>query len=57
MNGKQKHQKKVIKMELQMLFDGLKLLQYMKKAAIKAGTKILKSNMCAVAKYLVDGIC
>jgi hypothetical protein len=41
--------------EIRMLFEELKVLQVVKRASIKAGTKILKSHMFVVAKYLASG--
>jgi hypothetical protein len=46
---------KAIKSELKMLFAELKALRCIKRAAIKAGTKILKSHMFVVEKYLANG--
>jgi hypothetical protein len=45
----------VIKAELRMLFEELKALRCVKRASIKAGTKILKSHMFVVEKYLANG--
>jgi hypothetical protein len=44
-----------IKAELRMLFEELKALRCVKRASIKAGTKILKSHMFVVEKYLANG--
>ncbi len=44
-----------IKAELQMLFVDLLALRAVKRAAIKGGTKILRSYMFIVAKYLASG--
>ncbi len=44
-----------IKAELRMLFEELKALRCVKRASIKAGTKILKSQMFMVEKYLANG--
>jgi hypothetical protein len=44
-----------IKAELRMLFEELKALRCVKQASIKAGTKILKSHMFMVEKYLANG--
>jgi hypothetical protein len=44
-----------IKAELRMLFEDLKALHCVRRASIKAGTKILKSHMFVVEKYLADG--
>jgi hypothetical protein len=38
-----------------MLFKDLKVLRAVKRASIKAGTKILKSHMFVVTKYLASG--
>jgi hypothetical protein len=46
---------KAIKAELTMLFQDLKALRAVKRASIKAGTKILKSHMFVVTKYLASG--
>jgi flagellar motor protein MotB len=46
---------KAIKAELMMLFKDLKVLRAVKRASIKAGTKILKSHMFIVTKYLASG--
>jgi len=46
---------KAIKTELKMLFQDLKALRVVKRASIKAGTKILKSHMFVVSKYLASG--
>jgi hypothetical protein len=46
---------KAIKAELTMLFKDLKALRAVKRASIKAGTKILKSHMFIVIKYLASG--
>jgi hypothetical protein len=46
---------KAIRAELNMLFDELKALKIVKSASIKVGTKILKSHMFVVAKYLASG--
>jgi hypothetical protein len=43
---------KAIKAELMTLFQDLKALRGVKRASIKAGTKILKSHMFIVTKYL-----
>jgi hypothetical protein len=45
-----------IKAELRMLFEELKALRCVKRASIKAGTKILKSHMFVVEKYLANGL-
>jgi hypothetical protein len=45
----------VIKAELKMLFEDLKALRCIRRAEIKAGTKILKSHMFLVEKYLANG--
>ena len=44
-----------IEAELKMLFEELKALRCVKRAVIKAGTKILKSHMFIVEKYLANG--
>jgi hypothetical protein len=44
-----------IEIELNMLFDELKALLSVKRASILAGTKIPKSHMFVVAKYLASG--
>jgi hypothetical protein len=44
-----------IKAELRMLFEELKALRCVRRVSIKAGTKILKSHMFVVEKYLADG--
>jgi hypothetical protein len=44
-----------IKAELKMLFEDLKALRCVRRAEIKAGTKILKSHMFVVEKYLANG--
>jgi hypothetical protein len=44
-----------IKTELKMLFEDLKALRCVKRAEIKAGTKILKPHMFVVEKYLANG--
>ncbi len=46
---------KAIKIELRMLFEELKVLRPVRRAAIKGGTKILRSHMFLVEKYLADG--
>jgi hypothetical protein len=46
---------KAIKIELRMLFEELKALRPIRRAAIKGGTKILRSHMFLVEKYLADG--
>jgi hypothetical protein len=46
---------KAIKAELSMLFDELYALRVVCRASIKAGTKILKSHMFVVEKYLATG--
>jgi hypothetical protein len=46
---------KAIKVELGMLFNELKALRAVRRASIKAGTKILKSHMFVVEKYLASG--
>jgi hypothetical protein len=46
---------KVIRAEIRMLFEELKAFWVVKRASIKAGTKILKSHMFVVAKYLASG--
>jgi len=46
---------KAIKEEIKMLFGDLKALRAVKRASIKAGTKILKSHMFVVAKHLASG--
>jgi hypothetical protein len=44
-----------IESELRMLFEELKALRCIRRASIKAGTKILKSHMFVVEKYLANG--
>jgi hypothetical protein len=44
-----------INAELKMLFKDLKALRYISRAEIKEGTKILKSHMFVVEKYLANG--
>jgi hypothetical protein len=44
-----------IEAELRMLFQELKALRCVRRASIKAGTKILKSHMFVVEKYLACG--
>jgi len=44
-----------INAELKMLFEDLKELRCVRRAEIKAGTKILKSHMFVVEKYLANG--
>jgi hypothetical protein len=44
-----------IEAELRMLFQELKALRCVRRASIKAGTKILKSHIFVVEKYLADG--
>jgi hypothetical protein len=44
-----------IEAELRMLFKELKALHCVRRAAIKVGTKILKSHMFVVEKHLADG--
>jgi hypothetical protein len=46
---------KAIKIELKMLFEELKALRPIRRVAIKAGMKILRSHMFLVEKYLADG--
>ena len=46
---------KAIKAELITLFQELKALRAVRRASIKAGTKILKSHMFVVTKYLASG--
>jgi hypothetical protein len=46
---------KAIKEEIKMLFSDLKALRVVRRASIKAGTKILKSHMFVVAKHLASG--
>jgi hypothetical protein len=46
---------KAINLELKMLFEDLRALRVVRRASIKAGTKILRSHMFVVEKYLVDG--
>jgi hypothetical protein len=46
---------KAIKIELRMLIEELKALRPVRRAAIKAGMKILRSHMFLVEKYLADG--
>jgi hypothetical protein len=46
---------KAIKAESTMLFKDLKALRAVKRASIKAGTKILKSHIFIVTKYLASG--
>jgi hypothetical protein len=46
---------KAINLELKMLFEDLKALRVVKRASIKAGTKILRSHMFVVEKYLAGG--
>jgi hypothetical protein len=46
---------KAIKIELRMLFEELKALRPVRRATIKGGTKILRSHMFLVEKYLADG--
>jgi hypothetical protein len=46
---------KAIKAELMTLFKDLKVLRVVKTASMKAGTKILKSHMFVVSKYLASG--
>jgi hypothetical protein len=46
---------KAIKAELSMLFDELRALRAVRHASIKTGTKILKSHMFVVEKYLATG--
>ena len=46
---------KAIKAELSMLFEELHALRAVRRASIKAGTKILKSHMFVVEKYLATG--
>jgi hypothetical protein len=45
----------VIESELRVLFEELKALRCIRRASIKAGTKILKSHMFVVEKYLANG--
>jgi len=45
----------VIEAELRMLFEELRALRCVRRAAIKAGTKILNSHMFVVDKYLTNG--
>jgi len=44
-----------IEAELRMLFEELKALRCVRRAAIKVGTKMLKSHMFVVEKHLADG--
>jgi len=44
-----------INAEIKMLFQDLKALRCVRRAEIKAGTKILKSRMFVVEKYLANG--
>lgn len=53
---KQVENAKAIKIELRMLFEELKALRPIRRAAIKAGTKILRSHMFLVEKYLAGGV-
>jgi hypothetical protein len=46
---------KAIKEEIKMLFGDLKALRAVRRASIRAGTKILKSHMFVVAKHLASG--
>jgi hypothetical protein len=46
---------KAINLELKMLFEDLKALRVVKRASIKAGTKILRLHMFVVEKYLAGG--
>jgi hypothetical protein len=46
---------KAINLELKMLFEDLRALRVVRRASIKAGTKILRSHMFVVEKYLADG--
>ena len=46
---------KAIRAEIKMLFEDLKALRAVRRASIKAGTKILKSHMFVVAKHLASG--
>jgi hypothetical protein len=46
---------KAINLELKMLFEDLRALRVVRRASIKAGTKILCSHMFVVEKYLADG--
>jgi hypothetical protein len=46
---------KAIREEIRILFEELKALRVVKRASIKAGTKILKSHMFMVAKYMASG--
>jgi hypothetical protein len=46
---------KAIKEEIKMLFADLKALRVVRRASIRAGTKILKSHMFVVAKHLASG--
>ncbi len=44
-----------IKLELRQLFDELKALRVVRRAAISRSTKVLQSHMFLVRKYLADG--
>jgi hypothetical protein len=46
---------KAINLELKMSFEDLRALRVVRRASIKAGTKILHSHMFVVEKYLADG--
>jgi hypothetical protein len=46
---------KAINLELKMLFEDLWVLRVVRRASIKAGTKILRSHMFVVEKYFADG--
>jgi hypothetical protein len=52
---KMKANEKAINGELKMLFQELKALRPVRRASIKGGTKILRSHMFVVEKYLAGG--
>ncbi len=52
---KKEENSKAIGLELKMLFEDLKALRVVRRASIKAGTKILRSHMFVVEKYLANG--
>jgi hypothetical protein len=52
---KMKANEKAISGELKMLFEELKALRPVRRASIKGGTKILRSHMFVVEKYLAGG--
>ena len=52
---KESEANKAIKAELTTLFKDLKALRAVKRASIKAGTKILKSYIIVMMKYLASG--